>query len=126
MSNFPLFENIRFILRIKSSISCTVTIDSCTQSSLVISRTDASDGGITYIQGQGAACKQTTGSGTSQHTFDFASCGIAWVRQTVLVVVFIQEINRMNRKFRFIQEINRMKRKFWFILKGRKLCYLRN
>ena len=57
----------------------SVVVDSCTKSSLVLTLTDAEDGGITYIQGQGASCRQNTVSGTSQHTFDFASCGIAWV-----------------------------------------------
>ena len=56
-----------------------MVVDSCTKSSLVLTLTDAEDGGITYIQGQGASCRQNTVSGTSQHTFDFASCGIAWV-----------------------------------------------
>ena len=56
-----------------------MAVDSCTKSSLVLTLTDAEDGGITYIQGQGASCRQNTVSGTSQHTFDFASCGIAWV-----------------------------------------------
>ena len=57
----------------------TVSVDSCTKSKLVLSVTDAAGGGIIYIQGQGAACKQSTFTGTLTHEFDFASCGIQWV-----------------------------------------------
>lgn len=64
----------------------TLAVDSCTQSSLVLTTTDAADGGIIYVQGQGAACKQTTASGTFTHTIDFASCGIAW-EQTFKIVI---------------------------------------
>lgn len=60
-------------------LSVSVTVDSCTQSELVLSLTDAEAGGIMYIQGQGVACKQTTNTGTNQHTFNFASCNIQWV-----------------------------------------------
>jgi len=56
-----------------------VTVDSCTKSLLELTVTDASDGGIIYIQGQDAACRQTTTSVTSAHTIDFGSCNLQWV-----------------------------------------------
>ena len=74
-----LFIYFFFLKLIPVLCYISVTIDSCTKSSLVITLTDAADGGITYIQGQGASCRQNTASGSNQHTFDFGSCGIAWV-----------------------------------------------
>jgi len=64
----------------------TLTVDSCTQSSLVLTTSNAADGGIIYVQGQGAACKQTTTSGTNQHTIDFSSCGIQWEESFKIVI----------------------------------------
>ncbi|KAK3095131.1 hypothetical protein FSP39_010654 [Pinctada imbricata] len=63
-----------------------VTVDSCTKSKLVLTLTDGASGGIIYIQGQGAACKQTTQTGAVTHEFDFTSCGIQWESSFKIIV----------------------------------------
>jgi hypothetical protein len=79
----------------------SVTVEQCTQNTLKLNVTDAVDNGIIYIQGQGAACKQTTQAGTSiTHEWNFASCGISWVKEhagpQILHLIFISEINLSN------------------------------
>ncbi|XP_052278484.1 uncharacterized protein LOC127876969 [Dreissena polymorpha] len=64
----------------------TLTINSCTNSSLDITLYNASDSGIVYIQGQSAACRLPTTSGISTHSFDFRSCNIEWVQSFKLIV----------------------------------------
>lgn len=56
-----------------------MTVDSCTKSNLKLTLNDAAQDGIIYIQGQGAACKQLTSTGSNTHEFNFVACGIAWV-----------------------------------------------
>ncbi|XP_060603786.1 uncharacterized protein LOC132756671 isoform X2 [Ruditapes philippinarum] len=61
-------------------------VTSCTRSKLELTLTDGADGGIIYIQGQGAACRQLTTSGVSYYTIDFGSCGIQWEESFKVIV----------------------------------------
>ncbi|XP_076090280.1 uncharacterized protein LOC143062483 [Mytilus galloprovincialis] len=64
----------------------SLTVDSCTKSSLKLTLNDAAQDGIIYIQGQGAACKQLTVIGSNIHEFNFGACGIAWESSFKIIV----------------------------------------
>ncbi|XP_060076171.1 uncharacterized protein LOC132555828 [Ylistrum balloti] len=70
----------------QAQFSPTLTVNSCTASTLQLTLDNAADGGIIYIQGQTSACKQTTSSASTVHEFDFASCGIAWASSFKMIV----------------------------------------
>ncbi|WAR28627.1 hypothetical protein MAR_014331, partial [Mya arenaria] len=63
-----------------------LTVDSCTKSKLVLTVTGAEDGGIIYIQGQDAACRQTTSSTSSSHEIDFTSCNLQWEESFKVII----------------------------------------
>ncbi|XP_052097662.1 uncharacterized protein LOC127732620 [Mytilus californianus] len=69
-----------------AQFSPTLTVDSCTKSNLKLTLNDAAQNGIIYIQGQGAACKQLTTTGSNTHEFNFVACGIAWESSFKIIV----------------------------------------
>lgn len=75
-----------FIAGALAQFNPTLTVDSCTQSLLELTVTDAADGGIIYIQGQDAACRQTTTSVSSTHTISFGACNLQWEESFKVII----------------------------------------
>ncbi|XP_052217916.1 uncharacterized protein LOC127835517 [Dreissena polymorpha] len=83
---YIILSSVLVAAAVAQTFNPTLTVDSCTNSKLVVTVTDAADNGIIYIQGQDSACRQTTTSGSSQHEILFGSCNLEWEESFKIVI----------------------------------------